>query len=246
MWPALAWVIATVALACVATSARADPSDFVFQPYAEPGTRVVQYTGGVERNRDGSSDQAHALALATSPTSRWFTAGYISWIRGPGGDFNYDAISWINHLEIIPAESSPAVVGIYVEVERPRDRSEGYGMTWGPTIQFDTSHIQVNLNTWLTRYVRDVAGGPTVLNYQWQAKSLFRPHLELGVQGFGGMGTWNHWNSANEQEHSLGPAVFASWPMQDGRVVRVDSAALAGLTSVSPRFTWRLRLQYAF
>ena len=246
IWCTRALAMAAAALACVATSSRADPSDFVFQPYAEAGTRVVQYTGGVDKNRDVSSDQSHSLALATSPSSRWFTAGYIGWSRQPGGAFGYSEISWINHLQVITGESSPAAVGMYLEVERPRDRSAGYGITWGPTFQFDTAHAQVIMNTWIEKFVRDTPAGPAVLNYQWQVKSLFRPHLEFGMQGFGSMGAWNHWDSANAQEHSLGPAVFVSWPMQDRHAVRFDSAVLAGLTSASPRLTLRLRMQYEF
>jgi hypothetical protein len=90
---ALALAMATAALACVATSCRADPSDFVFLPYAEAGSRVVQYAGGVEKNRDGSTEQSHSLALATSPVPRWFTAGYVGWYREPGGAFNYSELS---------------------------------------------------------------------------------------------------------------------------------------------------------
>jgi hypothetical protein len=148
---ALALAMATAALACVATSCRADPSDFVFLPYAEAGSRVVQYAGGVEKNHDGSTEQSHSLALATSPVPRWFTAGYVGWYREPGGAFNYSELSWVNHLQIITAESSPTSVGAYLEVDRPRDRTEGYDTTWGPTFQFDTAHIQTNLNVWLEK-----------------------------------------------------------------------------------------------
>ena len=88
---------------------------------------------------------------------------------------------------------------------------------WGPTFQFDTAHIQTNLNVWLEKHIRDTTGGPAVLNYQLQLKSLFRPHLEIGMQGFGSVGEWNHWAAANQQEHSVGPAVFASWPRSTPR-----------------------------
>jgi hypothetical protein len=225
--------------------AHASPSDFVFDPYADEGTRVVQYAYGAERERDGTSEQAQTLALAWSPTARWFTAAYAGWYREPGESLSFYSLSWVNHLTLTPA-SSPFSVGAYLEVERPQDRSEGDGLTWGPTFQFDLDHAQLNLNLWLEKDVHAQDADPTSLNYQWQVKSLWRPHLEWGAQGFGTMGPWRHWAPSSEQEHTLGPALFAKCPLQGGEVLRLDAAVLIGLTSGSPRGTFRVRTQYQF
>jgi len=237
-----------VALAVVGASApaHAGPDAFVFQPYADTGAVVVQYAYGFEKYRDGSDEQAHSLALAWSPTSRWFTAAYAGWYQEPGEAMTFDAVSWVNHLSLIEPASSPVSVGLYLEIERPRDRSEGYEITWGPTFQLDTSHAQANLNLWLQKNVRAETAGPATMSYQWQVKSLLQPRVEWGLQGFGSVGPWQHWSGASEQEHSVGPAVFAKWPTQGNGVLRFDAALLAGLTSASSRVTFRLRTQYQF
>ena len=48
-----------------------------------------------------------------------------------------------------------------LEIERPKDRSEGYEVRWGPLLQSDlTPTVQVNLNLLFEKHVRATAAGP--------------------------------------------------------------------------------------
>ena len=82
--------------------------------------------------------------------------------------------------------------------------------------------------------------------YQWQVKALWRPGVELGAQGFGQVGPWNHWLPASQQEHRLGPAAFAKLRLGNGQVLKLDGAWLVGVGAGSPRNALRLRLQYDY
>jgi hypothetical protein len=59
------------------------------------------------------------------------------------------------------------------------------------------------------RYAVDV-GLITEMGYQLQARYSLRRELEVGVQAFGDMGKWNHWEPSDEQNHRIGPAVSLS------------------------------------
>ena len=69
--------------------------------------------------------------------------------------------------------------------------------------------------------------------------------VELGAQGFGSFGAWNHWSPASQQEHTVGPAVFLKTSALGGPV-RFDAAWLFGIGDGSPKNVLRLRLQHEF
>ena len=140
----------------------------------------------------------------------------------------------------------PIDVGALCEIEKPHDRDEGTGVKCGPTLQFDTDDLQWNLNPVFEKHVHAAARAPVALGYQWQVKGLFSTHVELGAQGFGDVGAWNHWAAASAQSHELGPAIFAKWMLPDGHALKLDAAWLAGVGSGSPRDTLRLRVQHEF
>ena len=129
-----------------ASSARADADDYVFTTYTAEGARFIQYAGGVARNRDGSSSEAQSVLLGFNPTARWFTAAYGGWYRDPGDALQFGAVSWLNHVALLEPGTSPFELGFYVKVERPQDRSQGYEITWGPTLQADLGFYQFNAN----------------------------------------------------------------------------------------------------
>ena len=69
--------------------------------------------------------------------------------------------------------------------------------------------------------------------------------VELGAQGFGAMGAWNHWAPAAQQSHTLGPAIFLKTHSFGGPIA-LDAAWLVGVGSGSPKNVLRLRLQHEF
>jgi hypothetical protein len=227
-------------------TAHAGPDSYVFTPYVVEGARVVNVSMGTQRHRDGNSDSAESVGLGWNPTQRWFTQVYAGWTHPAGEAANFDAWSWQNQFQLMAGESSPVALGAFFEIERPRDRSEGYDLTWGPMLQFDSANLQTNLNLLLSRYVRTQEAQTTTLSYQWQVKRLWRPHVEIGLQGFGDVGTWDHWADGSQQVHSFGPALFGKWQLGPNRTLRIDGALLVGATSASPRATFRSHAQFEF
>jgi len=126
-----------------------------------------------------------------------------------------------------------------------RPRRGPPGRTCGPTLQIDTDDLQLNFNPQLSRQIGAQAAAPWQLGDQWQAKALVAHGVELGAQGFGTVGRWNHRAPAARQSHIVGPAVFFRTTVFGGPV-RFDAAWLIGVGDGSPRTVLRLRLQREF
>ena len=229
-----------------AAPAFADPADYVFTPYADIGLWQLAYGAGIAHARDGTRETQQTLGLGGTPTARWYTSAYVAWAADDGGAFAVDEWSWTNHVALTTPGAGPVDVGLLCELARPHDRDEGrLGVTCGPTLQMDTDILQLNFNPSLRRHLGAAESEPWQLGYQWQVKGLVAHGVELGAQGFGSFGAWNHWSSASQQEHTAGPAIFLKTNAFGGPI-RLDAAWLFGIGEGSPRNVLRMRLQHEF
>jgi len=238
--------IPALALAGGAAAAHADPADYVFVPYTTAGQRILAYGSGFERDRDGSHVNQQTLTVGASPTERWSTSLYAGWVDEGGIGYGYDEAAWLNQWQLTAPDSGPVAVGLLCEIERPRDRSAGTGLLCGSTLQFDSSLWQVNVNPLLEHHFNAADPEPTAFRYQWQVKRLMGRGFELGAQGFGELGPWNHWAPAAQQSHILGPAVFLKGHGLGGQPLSFDAALLLGAGGGSPHDVLRARLQQSF
>jgi hypothetical protein len=238
-------LLALAVAACAAPPAQADVADYVFVPYGSERPFVASIAAGQAQARDGSLSRGEVLAAGWQVTPRWFTQAYAAFAQEPDSPSRLDAWSWLNHWAL-SANDGPFAAGLLAELEHPQDRSEGDALTLGTTLQWDLQHAQLNLNLLLSRAFGAQVSEPASLGYQWQARWLQRPGWELGLQGFGELGPWNHWPGWSAQSHTLGPALF--WTQQGAATGRwaADAAWLAGLSSASPRSVLRLRVRYEF
>jgi hypothetical protein len=229
-----------------AAPALADPADYVFTPYADTGLWQLAYGLGTQHARDGSRETQQTLGLGGAPVERWYSAVYAAWAATDGGAFAIDEWAWTNHLKLTTPGESPVDVGLLCEVARPHDREEGrLGVTCGPTLQMDTDDLQLNFNPLLSRHLGAEEPARWELGYQWQVKGMVAHGVEVGAQGFGSMGPWNHWATASAQAHTAGPALFLKTNALGGPIA-LDLGWLFGIGDGSPKNVLRLRLQHAF
>ena len=225
----------------------AGPADYVFTPTVEEGEREIDFKGGTANLRDGTRESQYSLGLGWGATSWWFTEFYAIWHQEPGQQHDFDAWEWENKFQLTETGRYPVDVGFVIEIERPKDRSEGYEYRWGPLFQADlASNVQANLNLLFEKHVRTTEGAPAEMGYQWQLKHRWRPAFEYGLQGFGGMGPWDHWERNSEQSHIAGPAIFGRVKVGDRQTVTYNAGLLVGLTHESPRHTLRVQAEYEF
>lgn len=244
---ALPAVALCVSLLVVGRCAVAGPADSVLSPIVEEGEREVELLLGTARGRDGRRESASAWSVGYGVTSFWFTELAAAWHKEPGQRHAFDAWEWENRFQLTETGRWPVDVGLVIEIERPKDRTEGYEVRWGPLLQADlTSSVQANLNLLFEKHYRAASPSAAELGYQWQLKYRWKPAFEFGLQGFGDVGPWRHWEPHAEQPHRLGPAVFGRFKAGDHQVVKVNAALLRGLTDAAPRTTLRMQAELEF
>ncbi len=241
--------LAALALSCLGTSPLvfAGPSDYVLTPIVEEGEREIDFKAGTAKLRDGTRESQQSLGLGWGVTRRWFTEVYAIWHKEPGERHGFDAWEWENKFQLTETGKYPVDIGLLFEIERPKDRSEGFEYRWGPLLQTDiTPKVQANLNLLIEKHIRAAEPSPAELGYQWQLKYRWQPALELGLQGFGNVGPWNDWEPKSEQPHMAGPAVFGRIGLGGRQALKYNAGLLLGLSDAAPRNTFRLQVEYEF
>ena len=231
----------------VPTVVMAGPSSYIYSPIVEEGEREVDFKAGTAKMKDGTRETQYSLGLGWGVNSRWFTELYAKWHKEPGDRISFDAWEWENKFQLTETGKYPVDVGFLIEIERPRDRSEGYEYKWGPLFQADIgSNVQANFNVLVEKHIRTSAPSRAELGYQWQVKYRWRPEFEFGLQGYGDVGPWNHWEPREDQPHVAGPALFGKLHVGQKQVIKYNAGLLFGLTSAAPRNTLRLQAEYEF
>jgi hypothetical protein len=239
---------ALVAMLCplLPTIALASPDDYVRTPIVEYGEKEIDVKFGTERARNGDRTTAASVGFGLGATPWWFTELYGKWKREAGSPARFDAVEWENRFQLTETGKYPVDVGFLFEIERPRDRSEGYELTYGPLLQHEWGPVQGNLNLLIQRHVRASEHFDTELKYQLQLKYRASEKFEWGAQALGSFGQWDHWARASEQEHRLGPAIFGKARLGGRQAIKYNAALLFGTTSASRGTTLRLQTEYEF
>ena len=229
--------------------AHAGPSDYVYEPAVEYGEREIDFKAGTSKLRnDEGRESAASLGFGYGATQWWFTEAYLKYHHEPGNHHQYDAFEWENKFQLTEHNQYFIDVGLITEFEAPR-HEEGYEFKVGPLFQGDAGPVRWNANLLFEKVFRGSPDEehPTEMGYQLQARYSLRQGLDVGVQAFGEMGKWNHWDPSHEQNHRLGPAVFGKVRLGEGReAIKYNAAWLHGVTDGAPKDTFRLQAEYEF
>jgi len=237
----------TALLAALPLVCSAGPSDYVYVPSVSYGEREIDFKYGAWTQKPGNDGlSAASIGYGYGVSQRWFTEIYSKYQRPQGEPSRFDAWEWENKFQLTEAGEYPVDLGLIVELERPQDRSEGYEFRFGPLFQTEFGKVQLNGNVLFQRNYRADAAAAMQLGYQWQAKYRWQPKLELGFQGFGELGQWNHWDPAGERSHRAGPAMFGKLALGDHQAIRYNAAWLVGASANAPSHNLRLQIEYEF
>jgi hypothetical protein len=229
-------------LACSAlistTTAYSAANDYVRMATVEEGEREIDFKSGNQKNKDGTRERAASIGLGLGVNSWWFTELYAKYKQDPSEPQAFDAWEWENKFQLLETGKYPIDLGFLLEIERPKDRAEGYEITYGPLIQKEWGQVQGNLNLTLQKHIRNTAPSDQVAQYQMQLKYRQSKSFEWGAQGFGTLGS--------NQIHQFGPAIFGQIRIADKQSIKWNAAFLHGTTSISPSNTLRVQAEYEF
>jgi len=214
-------------------------------PTVTHGEREIDFKYGIAGKTPEPSAQAASLGVGFGATDWWFTEFYVKGARD-GAQSAFDAVELENKFQLTETGKYPLDVGLITEFELPHDRSQGNEFRFGPLLQAEVDRWQFNLNPLLTNISRTADGNGTYFNYQWQVKYRWQQALEVGAQGFGDTGRWDHWLPASEQTHRLGPAVFGKHSLGGGQAIVWNAGLLFGMTQASSDWNFRLQAEYEF
>jgi hypothetical protein len=190
------------------------------------------------------------VALGWGATPWWFTEAYVKYHKLPGDKTKYDAFEWENRFQLTETGKYFVDVGFLTEIEVPQEKEVGYELAIGPLFQWETGALQWNANV---LFQREYRGHPepdttrvTEMGYQFQVKYRWRPEFEYGLQAFGDMGDWKHWEPSSEQMHVAGPAIFGKVKTGPREVIKWNAAWLVGLSQAAPDNRFRVQVEYEF
>jgi hypothetical protein len=84
------------------------------------------------------------------------------------------------------------------------------------------------------------------LDYQWQVKHRWNAALEYGIQGFGELGTWDHWAPHDQQAHRLGPVILGKVNLDGESVIHYNAAVLFDAFDGHSATTLRFQAIYGY
>jgi hypothetical protein len=126
-------------------------------------------------------------------------------------------LGWENRFQLTETGRYPVDLGFLLEIEHPRDRSEGWEVRWGPLFQADLgASVAANLNLLIEKHYGTDNPERAELRYQWQLR------------------------------YRWGPAVFGRVKGGQRNTLEWNAGVLFGLTDASPRNQLRLQAEYEF
>lgn len=234
--PFRALIILLVALYTPLSFAGA--ADYIYTLNIEQGESELDVQYGTARQANGSRIQTTSVAIGHGVTEHWFTEGYLKRDRAS----NATLAEWENRFIVL--EAGNIKVGLLTEIAAPLSGSAPWEVRVGSLLQTQFDQWQLNANLLFERAFGKAdehgAAFSTNLLYQWQAQYRLQPSLGLGVQAMGEVGRWNQWDTAANQNHRIGPAVFGKL----GKDISYNAAWLFGSSPAAPSHTVRMQLEY--
>lgn len=113
---------------------------------------------------------------------------------------------------------------------------------FGPILSLKADKLAITVNPFLEKTFGRNREEGIALNYGWHAKYELRHGLAVGVEGFGVVENLGDAPPWQEQEHRLGPAVFAEVPITKDFSIAPDVGLLFGLTRATPDVALKLNV----
>ncbi len=223
----------------------AGPADYLLTPNIKQGELEFDANYGVASNKVGARSQVTSVGLGYGVSDRWFSELMLKLKGGAGADSHY--VEWENRFRLTADADAAFVAGFATELEAPLQAGAPWELRLGPLLQTRAGRWQWNGNVLFSRAfgAADEQGvaHATNLGYQWQARYRGESRLDFGVQGFGEVGAWDRWNTAANQNHRVGPALFGEIPGGGHDPLKFNAAWLFGVSQAAPQHTLRIQLE---
>ena len=141
----------------------------------------------------------------------------------------------IKKYRALNPERSPEYFGEY----------RGVNLEFGPVLQTDIGRVQLNANLLFDRTFRTETPSRLQMKYQWQAKYRYLQQWQIGFQGYGELGDWDHSSPRSAQSNRAGPVLSGVIPCE-AQALKYEAAFLSGSIFAEHAKTFSMRVQYVF
>jgi hypothetical protein len=183
-----------------------------------------------DRHDDGSPRHTHEFHLGYSVTDTLALKGILT-LEGASGEETKATIGAIEGTyELVDIEKHGVGLAWYTLADVAIEDDASSDVLFGPIMKVNFGKVSAVANTYVVRSFGDNRTPGTDFTYAWLLSYHVANGLKLGVEGDGGLDHVFHLTPAQEQEHRIGPAVFAEFDV-GGRTVTLDVGLQFGLTS---------------
>jgi hypothetical protein len=237
---------AILALAAMPGSALAD---FKVQlPDAETGEFELEEVGSYGRsgNNATNNEQSFVHELGYGVNNWWHTELEVETDRpgGPGNHLKFDQLTWENRFQFTERGQYWLDPGFFIEY--------GHGMLmgmpdetkFGPILRKEFLGAANTVNLFFEKELGPGAAGRPNFVYAWETRFLTGWFIEPGFQAYGQPGPIGHFAPISQQDHRIGPQLFAEIHNLGPGTLKANGGVLFGLTPATPRQTWRWQLEY--
>lgn len=208
--------------------------DKIYDPYVQITEREIEYRTSIYNVDDGVDFSTHRIGFGYGFTSSWFGEIYLIGDKTDGESFELEGVELEAKWQLTEQGEYAADWGLLFEVEdeRGRDVSE-VSTTLLTSRSFGRWTGTANLGL-IYEWGRDI-DDEVETTFAAQLRYRQRPEFEPAIELYMGQDT-----------RGIGPAAQGIFNFSGRKKMRWETAAIAGVDSVTPDYTLRFLLEYEF
>jgi hypothetical protein len=239
----------TLAILGVAVVPNTAWADFkVKLPDAEAGEFELETVGSYGRsgNPDTDNEQLFVHELEYGVNDWWRTGLEFETGRnpGPGNHLKFNQLTWENWFVLGERGQYWLDAALFAEYGHAMLAHTPDEITVGPILRKEFLGTANTVNLFFSKDIGPNASGHTNFSYAVETRFLTGWIVEPGFQAYGQPGPVGNFAPVSEQDHRIGPQLFADIHDFGPGTLHVNGGILFGLTPAAPRQTFRWQLEY--
>lgn len=238
--------ICAAALCGAASPAFADFK--VHHPDAEPGETAVEFIGnyGMDHRKAFDNEQSHVLEIEHGFNNFWRSELEFEFGRepGPGNKTILNQITSENIFQLTERGQYWLDLGLFWEYGKAMVGHTPDETTFGPILRKEVGPTINLVNLFMEKKLGQYASGRPSFQYRWETRVDFGSIVQPGFQAYGEPGPFGHFAPIAQQDHRIGPQLFADLHQFGPGTLHMNGGLLFGLTPASPERTLRWHLEY--
>lgn len=224
-------------------------ADFKVQlPDAEYGEFELEPLGsyGMSGNRVTDNEQSFVPEIGYGVTPFWHTELEFETFRpaGPDHHLKFVQLTSENRFQFTDRGEYWLDAGFFFEYGQVVSKGSPNEITFGPILRKEIFHTIDTINLFLEKDIGGSASGRPVFTYAIESRLDLGTRVEPGIQAYGTPGPFGHFSPISQQDHRIGPQLFATLGRVGPGDLRMNGGILFGLTPAAPRRTLRWQIEY--